>query len=281
MRIKNIAILFIIVFQAGNAIAVSHKEIKMGVVPYKSPREIVTIYAPIASLLTKELGINVRVVTAVGFNQYMQRIYNKQYDIIVLGSTFYFKANERAGYEAIARGYPPFHCGIIVRKDSGIVDLNKLKGKRMAAVNIMDRGGYKLQKRALKKIGINPEADLDLHFRGKHDAVIYAVLNGEDDAGAIRLDAMQKPSFASVRNKLRIIYTSPENPQFPFAVHKDMDPELRLKIGEILGSITSENPETVAVLERMNIKGIELVTPEDLERLRLKRQKETHEMGVQ
>ncbi len=281
MRIPNIAILFIILFQAGNATAVSHQELKIGVVPYKSPREIVTIYSPIASLLTKKLGVNVRVVTAVGFNQYMQRIYNKQYDIIVLGSTFYFKANERAGYEAIARGYPPFHSGIIVRKDSGIINLNQLKGKRMAAVNIMDRGGYILQKRALKEIGINPEADLDLHFRGKHDAVIYAVLNGEDDAGAIRLDAMQKPSFASVRGKLRTIYTSPENPQFPFAVHKDMDPDLRRKISDVLGSITAKNPETATILERMNIKGIELVTCNDLERLRLKRQSETSEMGVQ
>lgn len=272
-------LLLIYIFQTSPLFAAPPNELKMGIVPYKSPREIVGIYSPVASLLTKQLGVPVRVVTAIGFNQYMQRIYNKQYDIIVLGSTFYFKAHERAGYEAVARGYPPFRCGIIVRKDSGIHDLKQLQGKRLAAVNIMDRGGYKLQERALRQIGLNPETDLELHFRGKHDAVIYAVLNGEDDAGAIRLDTLQKPIFESVKDKLDIVYVSPENPQFPFAVKKDMDPALRRKIGDILCSITMNNPQTALILERMNIKGIEEVTPDDLELLRQKRQMEAKEMG--
>ena len=254
--------------------------LKMGVVPYKSPRSIVELYAPVASYLQKKLGMNIRVVTAEGYEQYMQRVYTRHYDIIALGSTFYFKAHDRAGYLPVARGFPPFRAGIIVRSDSGITSIEQLRGKSMAAVNVKDRGGYRLQRMALLKQGIDPEADMTLDFRGKIDTVIYSVLNGLNDAGAIRLDALQKPAFAAVRKKLQVIYTSRENPQFPFAVRPDMDPTLREKIGDALVSITLDSPETAAILNNLNIQGFHRITQADMDALRRKRQREADGMAV-
>ena len=254
--------------------------LRLGVVPYKSPRTVVQLYHPIASLLMRKLGKSVRVVTADSYEQYLQRIYAKQYDIIVLGSTFYFKAHDRAGYEAVARGFPPFRAGIIVRKDSGIDTIEQLRGKTMAAVNVKDRGGYKLQEMALLKKGVDPESEVVVHFRGTFDSVIYAVLSGRDDAGAIRLDALQKPSFAEVNKKLKIIYTSPENPQFPFAVRSDMDPAMREKIRAALVSITMDSPETAAILESLNIKGFARITSNELEVLRRERREEARRVEM-
>ena len=255
--------------------------LKFGVVPYKSPRAIVELYSPIASVLTRELGMEVRVVTAIGYDQYLQRVYDKQYDIIALGTTFYFKAHDRSGYEAVARGYPSFRSGIIVRNTSGIDDIEQLRGKSLAAVNIMDRGGYRLQERALLQHGIDIDNDLEVHFRGKFDTVIYAVLNGQDDAGAIRLDALQKPAFDKVRNKIKIIYTSLENPQFPFAVRSTMDPIMREKVGAALTSITMKNPESAAILHSLNIQGIERITSSELELLQQQRLKEESWTDIQ
>ncbi len=279
---NKVKILFIGLFfcTLTSAAAADHNDdwLRLGVVPYKSPRTVVELYNPIASLLMRKLGKSVRVVTADGYEQYLQRVFAKKYDIIVLGSTFYFKAHDRAGYEAVARGFPPFRAGIIVRKDSGIETLEQLRGKTMAAVNVKDRGGYKLQEMALLEKGIDPESDVDVHFRGKFDSVIYAVLSGRDDAGAIRLDALQKPAFAGVKKKLRVLYTSRENPQFPFAVRSDMDPVIREKIGTALVSITMDKPETAAILESLNIKGFERVTSDELETLRLEREEEARRM---
>ncbi len=254
--------------------------LRLGVVPYKSPRTVVRLYQPIASLLMEKLGKSVRVVTADGYEQYLQRVYAQKYDIIILGSTFYFKAHDRAGYEAVARGFPPFRAGIIVRKDSGIDTLRQLRGKTMGAVNVKDRGGYKLQEMALLKMGIDPESEVDVHFRGKFDSVIYAVLCGQDDSGAIRLDALEKPAFAEVKKKLKTIYTSQENPQFPFAVRSDMAPAMREKIWNVLASITMDQPETAAILESLNIKGFERIRRNGLETLRLERQEEARRMEL-
>jgi phosphonate transport system substrate-binding protein len=273
---KKILILIIFIFSmCGVASADQNTDwVKLGVVPYKSPREVVKLYSPIASLLAKALNKNVRVVTADDYEQYMQRVHDSQYDIIVLGSTFYFKAHDGAGYQAIARGYPSFRCGIIVRSESDIHETSQLRDKTMAAVNSKDRGGYKLQKMALLQGGIDLDSDLKVHFRGKHDSVIYAVLNGQDDAGAIRLDALEKSSFSALRERIRVIYTSPENPQFPFAVRQDMDPMMQEKISEALVAITRDEPETAAILQQLNIQGMERITSQQMEQLRLNRIKE-------
>lgn len=255
--------------------------LKLGVIPYKSPRALVELYSPLAVLLTKALGKNVHVVTAIGHEQYMQRIYGKQYDIIVLGSAFYFKAHDKAGYEAVARGYPPFRCGFIVRNDSGIHNIEQLRGKRLAVVNRMgSRGEYKMQKKALFSTEIYVEEDLEVHYRGNSDSVIYAVLNGQDDAGAIRLDALQKKAFTEVREKVRTIYTSPENPQFPFAVRADMDPTQREKISAALISISMDQPETAEILHSLGIQGFEQVNSAELELLRQARLGEDRKLGM-
>ncbi len=281
MSVRNVMILLYlcISFAPSGAAAHGDEGLKLGVIPYTSPRTVVKLYAPVASLLSKALDVNVRVVTAASFDQYMQRVFDRQYDIIVLGSTFYFKAHDRADYQAVARGYPSFRAGIIVLQDSAISSIEQLQGKSMAAVNIKDRGGYKLQKMALLKRGVDVDEDVDVFFSGSNDSVIYAVLSGQNDAGAIRLDALQKPVFSQVRKKIKIIYTSPENPQFPFAVRQDMDPAMVVKIASALTSISMKKPETVDILNSLNIHGFEQVSSDQLEELRLVREEQAKKMG--
>ncbi len=83
-----------------------------------------------------------------------------------------------------------------------------------------------------------------------------------------------------MRDKLRIIYTSPENPQYPFAVRADMDPVLKDKIGEALTAITMANPETAEILHNLNIHGFERISSAELELLRQRRLEEDQRLGM-
>ena len=109
IKMKRIVLsIFLFLSVACVATAGQNKDgLKLGVVPFKSPRAVVELYTPVASMLTKILGETVQVVTANSYEQYLQRIYAKQYDIIVLGSTFYFKAHDRAGYHCYRQLYRP------------------------------------------------------------------------------------------------------------------------------------------------------------------------------
>jgi len=250
-------------------------ELKLGVIPFKTPRVVRDLYLPLASHLSDSLEVNVRVLTARSFEEFMEHVYARKYDIIVLGSSFYFQAHDKAGYQAIARGYPPFHAGIIVLKSSGVTRLEQLKGKSLAAVTKTGRGGYKLQKRALLKKGVDPEQGMTVTFKGDNDSVIFSVLDGESVAGAIRLDTLQRPLFVKIKDTLRFVYKSPKIPQFPFAVRADMDPALRQKIVKSLTSLSMEQPESAAILKNFHLNGIEEVNNDVLDHLREKRQQET------
>lgn len=269
-------ILFCFFFISASCVLTAHgaNELKLGVIPFKTPRVVRELYTPLASYLTDALGVNVRVLTARSYEEYMEHVYGRKYDIIALGSSFYFKAHDKAGYQAIARGYPPFHAGIIVLKSSGVTSLEQLKGKSLAAVTKTGRGGYKLQKRALLKKGIDPEQDMTVTFKGDNDSVIFSVLGGEHVAGAIRLDTLQRPLFIKIKDTLRVVCKSPKIQQFPFAVRADMDPEQSQKIVKALTSLSIEQPEMAAILKDFHLKGFEEVNSDDLDRLREKRQQE-------
>ncbi len=271
---KVILFCFFFISIAGAMTAQGANELKLGIIPFKTPRVVRALYLPLASYLGDALGVNVRVLTAGSYEEYMENVYAQHYDIIALGSSFYFNAHDKAGYQAIARGYPPFHAGIIVLKSSGVRSLEQLKGKSLAAVTKTGRGGYKLQKRALLKKGIDPEQDMIVTFKGDNDSVIFSVLGGEYLAGAIRLDTLKRPLFAKIKETLRVVYRSPRIQQFPFAVRADIDPALSVKIVKALTSLTMERPETAGILKNFHIKGFEEANTDDLERLRKKRQKD-------
>ncbi len=273
---------FVLLFLSLTTLATARQnnnELKLGVLPFLAPRSIVKLYLPLASRLTKELGQNVRVVTAGNFERFLQKVYAREYDIIILGSGYYFKAHDRAGYQAIARGYPPFRAGIIVLKSSEIETLEQMRGKNLAAVNRMTRGAYKLQRKALMEKGIDTDQDLDVHFCGDVDGVVYAVLNRQDDAGAIRMDSMERPALAKIKERFRTIYLSKENPQHAIAVRQDMDPAMVEKIRHVLISISLNNPETADILQTLQIKGIESLNNKDMEVLRKARQAEKKKRG--
>ncbi|MCK5227097.1 MAG: phosphate/phosphite/phosphonate ABC transporter substrate-binding protein [Desulfobulbaceae bacterium] len=249
--------------------AESHKKsLRLGVLPYKAPRVILETFAPIASLLTRELKTPVRVITAPDFDEFMNRVSERNYDIIFLGYPYYLKAHDTAGYVAIIRGHPSFHGGILVRKDSGIKELSELKWKKIAAVSPETKAGFQLQKKELEKHGIDTGKEIKFNFVGRADSVVYAVLNRKSDAGATRLDTLNNKEFANWEETLDILFTTPEITQFPFAVHPDMGPHLRQDITKALASITGYTPEGAAILKNLSIKGFKKVTHEVFERLR-------------
>ena len=71
-----------------------------------------------------------------------------------------------------------YHSQIIARKDSGIKDINDLKGKDFAFVDPSSTSGHLFPKAGLIKLGIDPENFFGrVLFTGSHDANALAVAN--------------------------------------------------------------------------------------------------------
>jgi ABC-type phosphate/phosphonate transport system substrate-binding protein len=75
--------------------------------------------------------------------------------------------------------------------------------------------------------GIDPNADFaDLQFGNKHDNVVYAVQNGEVDAGTVRTDTLERMHAAGDIDMGEFkILNARQNDAFPFVVSTALYPE--------------------------------------------------------
>lgn len=238
--------------------------IKFGVFPYKSPKTIVEMYGPLTAHLEEKIGKKIAISSAPDAKSFFEKARNGEYDLLLSSSTVWYKLRS-SGYKVIARGVPSFYGGAIVRKDSEITTIEQLKGKKVAAIGEYSYAGYMFLLPQLEAKGINPRKDVDVQFLGKVDTVIYGVINKKYDAGLLRLDALDLPAFAGIRDQVTVITRSPETPQFPFVVKVSMDKATITAIQETLSALSPGSREDLEILKSMQVEKVVAATDADYE----------------
>ena len=163
----------------------------------------------------------------------------------------------------IAHGVPSFYGGLIVRQESEIKTVEDLKEKKVAAIGDYSYAGYQFILPQLVAKGINPQNDVGFNFLENADSVIYGVINKKYDAGLLRLDSLERPDFAAVRELVRVVVRSPEIPQFPFVVQSSMDAATVANIQEALTAISPAQPDEHELLHKLQIEKIVVATDAD------------------
>lgn len=127
------------------------------------------------------------------------------------------------------KGYSQFGSVIFTkssRKD--INQLSDLRGKTFIAVDEQAFGGWRVAWRELLNNNINPFSDFkSLKFSsGNQKSVVYAVLNGEADAGSVRTDMLER---MAERGNIRLsdfkVVGEKKIKGFPFLLSTDLYPE--------------------------------------------------------
>jgi phosphonate transport system substrate-binding protein len=259
-----------IFFNVSRPLSAGETPFRFAVFPYKSAREMMVLFTPVAKQLEKGIGRQVDLVSASNAKQFNERAVSGEYDLIWPCNTCYLYIHEKAGYEAIAWGTPPFNGAVIVRSDSGINKLSQLKGKKVAAIGKGSYAAFQFFDNKMRDMGLNAPDDYLITFLGKLDAIILSVIARQYDAGVIREDALSGPRFGKMRDKLTIIDRSIAVPQFPFAVKPGIDPALKERITKVLTGISADTQQGKAILKAFKIKRIEVCTDSDFEAFRAK-----------
>lgn len=236
--------------------------LRFGVFPYKAPSVLVETYGPIAVQLEKKLGRKIVLRSAPDPKTFFAKAKAGEYDLMLATPTLMYKLRP-SSYTVIARGEPTFFGGVIVRRDSGINLVDDLKGKKIAAVGEHSYAGYLFLLPLLKEKGIDPEKDVNIQFLSAVDSIVYGVMNKKYDAGVFRIDSLQDSTFDAIRDEFAVIVRSPEIPQFPFMVKKDLDPAVAAAITDVLIRMNSENTADHAVLASMQVRKIIPATDAD------------------
>ena len=123
---------------------------------------------------------------------------------------------------------------LITQKDSDIMKVSDLKGRKVAHVTPSSNSGNQAPRALFKDMGVVPDQDYEVIYSGKHDNSIMGVANRDYDAAPIASSVLDRMVTKGVvkREDLRVIWESQPFPTTSYGYAHNLKPELQEKIRE-------------------------------------------------
>lgn len=218
--------------------AVHGPVVRIGVVPALTVTETIRQYQPVVDYLNRRLGLDARLLPQKDYLTVLEKLRGGELDAGILGSFLCYRAIKEIGALPLVRpeshGDSTYEGLVFARQDSGIKDIDGLKGKVFAYVDRDTSAGYVYPRALLKEKGYATDQFFkEAVFAGKHDAAVLMVLNRKADGGAAKDDVYYRLAKEDPRieRELRVLHLSSAGfPDRTLAARKDFDPALAEKL---------------------------------------------------
>ncbi|MBL3589674.1 MAG: phosphate/phosphite/phosphonate ABC transporter substrate-binding protein [gamma proteobacterium endosymbiont of Lamellibrachia anaximandri] len=261
--IQAIAALFILSTIQPAAMAQEPPTLTFGLVPQQSATKLARLWGPIMQYIGKKSGTRLVFKTAPNIPEFERRCAKGEYDIAYMNPYHYTVFHDSPGYEVFARQKNKRIRGIVVvRKENAIHSLHDLAGKTLAfpapaafAASVLPRANI-----------ANNDIPFSAKYVSSHDSVYRSIAKGLYIAGG-GIQRTFNNVDPTVREQLRILWTSGSFTPHAFAAHPRVDPAAITRIKEVM--INMENdPEGKRLLASINFKGIEVGKNKDWDDVR-------------
>jgi phosphonate transport system substrate-binding protein len=249
--------------------------ILIGLVPEQNIFTQMERYQPIADYLSGKIGLRVKLIILPSYGDIIDDFATGGMDGAFFGSLTYALLHEKLGVEVMARpvglnGASTYRGVIFSREDSGIRKAQDMQGKRFAFVDKASAAGYLLPLAYFKSHGIKNYRKYfrETYFTGTQEDAIDDVLNRRADIGAAKNSVLRRLAAKDpdVANKLHFIAYSPEFPESSFAVRKDLNAEMKIRLRNALLNMDND-PEGRSILTRFGAQKFMAATDEDYQPL--------------
>jgi phosphonate transport system substrate-binding protein len=227
-------------------------------------------FEPLRAYLERKLGRKI-VVSHVNTFDFVEMARRGEFDVLQANGYIYINVREKIGATLLAREVKS-DTGkdtgglVVVRADSPVRSLADLKGKRMVFGPVFSPGGYLAQYYTMLRAGLDPEKTLGkysfLPGAWQHEKVVYSILYGAVDAGAVKVgDIERMEAEGKVRKSdFRVIASSEPVPNCTFFALPHVDPTTAGKVREALLRLSPQDfveveGERVNVLRRDGVSG--------------------------
>ncbi len=241
-----------------SAVSAPTQKILIGLIPEMNVFKQKERFKLLGEYLSKKTGAEVNFTILSRYGNIIERFGVEKMDGAFFGSFTGALAIEKLGVIPIARPVNPDNTStyrglIFVRKDSGITDVEGMRGKKMAFVEQATTAGYVFPLAYLRENGITDSMRFfgGYFFAGSHDAAIYAVLNRKADVGAAKHSIFSRLSKEDPRieKELLVLSQSPDVPSNGLCVRKGLNGEITKKLKNALLTLHAD-PEGGAVLKK-------------------------------
>lgn len=227
-------------------------------------------FEPLRAYLEKKLGRPVAAIHLDTFD-FVERAQKREFDVAQANGYIYVNVKEKVGATVLAREVKK-DTGkdtgglIVVRAGSPVRTLADLKGRSMVFGPVLSPGGYLAQYDTMLGAGLDPEQALGrysfLPGAWQHEKVVYAVLYGAVDAGAVKVgDIERMEAEGKVRaSDFRVVAASEPVPNCTVFALPHVDPTTAGRFREALlrlseADFAAVGGERLNVLRRDGVKG--------------------------
>ena len=259
------ALLLTGVFVAGNGAFAG--DYKIGVLAKRGAAKAMQKWGATADYLNEKLQGDTFTIVPLDFEQVFPAIENGEVHFFLVNSSMFVTAEVKYGASPVATMINS-RQGEALKSFGGVVltyldrdDINSLadiKGKNFMAVKGSSFGGWQMAYKAFLDQDIDPMRDFaSVQFGGKHDNVVYAVQNGEADAGTVRTDTLERMAadgdidlseFKIIEAKQHagfpFVVSTPLYPEWPFAKTAGTPADVAQRVGEALTGMKAETDAT-------------------------------------
>jgi two-component system sensor histidine kinase TtrS len=246
--------------------AVSGEVIKIGLRAHQGAEIAIKRWQPTVDYLNKEIPSYTFVLVPFEINSLLnQAVSRSEFEFVLTNPASYVEHKMRYGASAIAtlinkrqgKAYSQFGSVVLTRADrNDITSFHDLKGKRFMAVDEQGFGGWRMIYRELLDKGVDPYKDFRLlsFGGGIQQNVVFAVRDGQVDAGSVRTDMLERMSqrgdiqletFKVLEpkktNGFEFYHSSRLYPEWPFAKLRHTSDDLANQVATALYKLTPES----------------------------------------
>lgn len=259
IKLSKLVVCAICLSVLGLSTLVNAAELKMGIIPLEAPKVMYTQFTPLAEYLSKELGVEVKLVIGKDYQTIMDALGKNEVQFAYLTPTTYPKCekqNPDAGIKPLVRflveGKGSYHSCIIIPSDSPISDVSQLKGKSFAFGSEDSTSSHLMPRAMMAAAGINIDKDLtEYKYLGSHTNAATAVKMKTFDAAGVKESVAEKFSQSG---DAKILKTSQDIPEFPICINGKMDEAMIKKLQAAFLKLKTDNEDHKAVLTSINKK---------------------------
>lgn len=263
--------------------------IRIGLLGGENESDRIGRYGAYGKLLEDTFGVPARLFPAADYAGVMQAFSAKQIELSGMGASGYAGVwmDTNGGVEPLVvaeekDGSISYISVMVVRADSGITNLEGLRGKSLAWADPNSTSGYLIPRFELREGGIDPEPGKFFSrtgFGGGHEQAVVAVLQkqydaavtwasgqGEESQGFSRgnLQAMVAKGMLDMKD-LRIIWKSRPILNGPLTVRKDTPDAFKQDIRAFHLALPKAYPAIYEQIERGGGTGYRAVKHEDFQ----------------
>jgi len=246
--------------------------VSFGVTTGENAADSLKRWTPFVEYMSKATGVKWILRQASDYAGIIEAMAAKKVEMAWYGGAGYAKAYKVTGgnvqplaMEVGLNGKSGYHSVIVVRKDSPAQKLEDLKGKTLAFADPNSTSGFLVPSYALTtqgKYGKGINFFKKTGFSGSHENGVLAVIKGTWDAAATWMYDRKLGNLSRMAGKgmikmsdVRIIWMSPQIPNSPFTVRKDLPEEMKQTIKTALFAFPKADPKRWAVTSKGNFSG--------------------------